>query len=518
MAIPPTVKYINEQLTPYRAEFLVTSEQAEPDLSSLECPSHVKRLDNSSFSPRGEEYLELFRDEVKFEKVLVLMNHWLDGGYNNVFEMIQYLQCDQTLVLDKYGNVTKGRWNYRFKRTFSKVWTGLKDAFTALRILLLLFPPRDGTTPEEKVAGKRRSNRDVTIFLNAMGPERILLNLCRKLVHRNVEVNVLLSRKRGSFLDAIPEGAKVVDLRALSLLDAVRRLALHLRDHRPDVLLSTLPLCNLSIIWARSLSGVFTRVGIMPTTNHTGISRSSNKFRFRILPVLVRVFYPLADVVLPNSRGVAEDLRHLMGEASSNLEVIPTSINREQILRRAKEIPEHPWVYKSDLPLILSAGRLIADKGFDVLIKAFQKVLNDVEARLLILGKGPRQDELESLSRACGIDSKVEFTGFVDNPFAYMNQADLFVLASRREGMPSVLLESLAVGTPVVAANCDSGPSEILEDGKYGALVPVDDPPALSRAIRRSLRDPRDPEVLRDRAKVFSMDELWSRYKEALFV
>jgi len=137
-------------------------------------------------------------------------------------------------------------------------------------------------------------------------------------------------------------------------------------------------------------------------------------------------------------------------------------------------------------------------------------------ARLLILGEGKKRTTLEALARKLGVASDVGLPGFVDNPFAYMARAAVFVLSSAWEGFGNVVAEALACGCPVVSTDCPSGPAEILDGGAYGPLVPVGDDAALAKAILSVLETPPDPERLRARAALFSVDRVADQYLEVL--
>jgi glycosyltransferase involved in cell wall biosynthesis len=139
-----------------------------------------------------------------------------------------------------------------------------------------------------------------------------------------------------------------------------------------------------------------------------------------------------------------------------------------------------------------------------------------VPARLLILGEGPERARLETLVAELGLGQEVAMPGFKTNPYAYMARAKVLVLASRWEGFANVLLEALAVGTPVVATDCPSGPAEILDYGKYGQLVPVQDVEALARALEAALEAEADPAMLKARAKDFALDSIARQYYRIL--
>jgi glycosyltransferase involved in cell wall biosynthesis len=137
-------------------------------------------------------------------------------------------------------------------------------------------------------------------------------------------------------------------------------------------------------------------------------------------------------------------------------------------------------------------------------------------ARLIILGDGSERPALERLIEERGLQNFVRLPGFVVNPYAYMARAAVFVLSSIHEGLPNVLMEALACGTPVVSTDCPSGPRQILDGGRYGPLVPVGDPEALAEAILTTLNNPLPREVLKARAEIFSLDAMADAYLRVL--
>jgi len=171
----------------------------------------------------------------------------------------------------------------------------------------------------------------------------------------------------------------------------------------------------------------------------------------------------------------------------------------------------HPWFAPGEPPVILSVGRLTKQKDYPTLIRAFALVHRERPARLMILGEGEERPKLEALIQELSLDDDVSLPGFVDNPYAYMARSAVFVLSSAWEGLPTVLIEAMAVGTPVVATDCPSGPAEILEGGKWGKLVPVGDVEALAEAIARKISSPMQKSRL-DVCERFRMDKVIAQY------
>jgi glycosyltransferase involved in cell wall biosynthesis len=172
------------------------------------------------------------------------------------------------------------------------------------------------------------------------------------------------------------------------------------------------------------------------------------------------------------------------------------------------------------MPIVIAIGRLVRQKRFDILIEALSNVLTEIDARLIILGDGPDRELLERLVEDLGIPDKVSFEGFQINPYKFLSKAAVFVLSSQREGLPMVILEAIACGIPVVSTDCPSGPREILENGRCGLLVPVNDVNAIANGIKKLLNDKnlrKEFSTLgRERAKYFSIDKIVKQYENVI--
>jgi glycosyltransferase involved in cell wall biosynthesis len=195
---------------------------------------------------------------------------------------------------------------------------------------------------------------------------------------------------------------------------------------------------------------------------------------------------------------------------------IHNPINLERVTQLAREPAEHPWFEDADIPVVLGVGRLVPQKDFPTLMRAFALVRQQRPARLVILGQGRGRPELEALARSLGLEHDLWMPGIALNPYRYMARAAVFALSSAWEGFGNVLLESLACGRPIVSTDCPSGPAEILGNGRFGRLVPVGDAPAMASAILESLAGNHQPDRLRSRAAEFSIERTSQRYLELL--
>ncbi len=388
--------------------------------------------------------------------------------------------------------------------------------------------------------------------------ERVMLNLAGAFVARGYRVDLVLCQVKGPYQDQVPKGVKIIGLetalagwlaRAYILaadpqgfVPLLRPVLLpvkswkkfrylpdlirYLRRERPHVLLSAMTHVNLMALWAQRLAGVSTRVVVSEHITKAQAMKEEPKkkrWHWRFLPPVVQRTYLWAHAIIAVSNGVADDLSLITGIPRKCITTIYNPIVTPELQRKAQVPLDHPWFTLGAPPVVLGAGRLRAQKDFPTLIRAFARARAVREMRLMILGggkdeqrDGQQKAQLLALADQFGVVDDVAFPGFVDNPFAYMARAAVFVLSSAWEGFGNVIVEALACGCPVVSTDCLSGPAEILENGKYGPLAPVGDDVALADAILSVLHTPPDRDQLRTRSAMFSVDHVAERYLEVL--
>jgi glycosyltransferase involved in cell wall biosynthesis len=393
--------------------------------------------------------------------------------------------------------------------------------------------------------------RKIAIFLPSLtagGVARVMLQLAQAFVDRGHTVDLVLCRRHGAFMGLLPPQTRVLELKARSVwvsrlllilrnFAAIRVLALpvlfslkppkslaflpdlihYLRQEKPAVLLSAKTHSNLVALWATQLAKTSNRVVISERTTLSDIIKISRKWRWRfILPVLAHE-YPKAGGIITVSNGVKEELALHTGLPPQKITTIYNPVLTQKIREKSLESINHPWFQKNGpTPIILGVGRLVPQKDFSILIKAFSRVRQSQPAHLVIIGEGRQRSELEALSQSLGVDKDVWMPGFADNPYAFMRVASVLVLSSICEGLPNVLLEALACGCPIVSTDCPSGPSEILKNGTVGPLVPVGDVQALEKAILSTLKTPPSKTLLQARATDFDIREISRQYLSVL--
>jgi glycosyltransferase involved in cell wall biosynthesis len=340
------------------------------------------------------------------------------------------------------------------------------------------------------------------------GAERVMMNLATGFIKSGVKVDFVLAQREGAFMTAFPDSIPLIVLnstqrksgRSIFSLPALVR---YIRRERPDALLTGLH-ANIIAIWAKRLARVPLRV-VISEHNTISMARKFQPRYFRILSNwLIQKNYPFADQIVAVSKGVADDLSVISKIPKEKIAVVANPIITPELISKTKEKCDHPWFRSGEPPVILAIGRFTAQKDFPLLIKAFADVRESMAVRLMILGDGPDRPDFLSLVKKLDLDDEISMPGFVQNPYPYLVNASLFVLSSQWEGLPTVLVEALYCGTPIVATDCQSGPVEILAGGKYGKLVPVGDQKSLSEAIISMLNSP----------KVTPAPESWQPYVE----
>ena len=345
---------------------------------------------------------------------------------------------------------------------------------------------------------KHDAKQHIAIYLPSLhggGAERVMATLANAFTERGFKVDLVLAEAKGPYLKELSPKVRVVDLKVGRVSRSLPGLVGYLRREQPYAMLTALNHANVIAIIARALAGVATRLVISERITLGKASTRNEGMAQRILYVLMRLCYPKADGIVAVSNGAADALSVFAKIPRERITTVYNPCNVIAIQKRAEESLEHPWFLPGEPPVVLGIGRLTTQKDFPLLLKAFAQLRTQCKARLMILGDGELSGSLQDLAHSLGLGAD-DFClqGFVENPFSYLSRCGVFVLSSRWEGLPNVLIQALACGAAIVSTDCPSGPLEILEDGKWGRLVPVGDVQAMAEAMKETLNHQQRPD------------------------
>lgn len=414
------------------------------------------------------------------------------------------------------------------------------------------------TVRTERPASASVRGRRIALLLtdlNGGGVQKMTISLAGALAKRGHEVVIVLYSARGVLKSHLPPMVDLHQLKASSRISArlapvradplaffllllpvilprkqppglkyLSSLALFLRRYRPDALISAAPNCNLAAVWANRLAGGHSKVLISERTAPSKMLAKSGSWRMRFLPPLMHRTYQQADVIVAVSRALGDDLAAVARIPRQRVLTIYNPVVGPNLAQLAAEPVDHPWFAPGLPPVVLSAGRLSAQKDFPTLVRAFAALRARREARLVILGGATADDKTESrqqdllaLAESLGVAADMDLVGYMPNPYAFMARASVFALSSAWEGFGNVLVEALACGCPVVSTDCPHGPAEILDGGRYGRLTPVGDAEAMADALAATIASTPDRAMLHRRAEDFTVDRSVEGYLRALF-
>lgn len=350
--------------------------------------------------------------------------------------------------------------------------------------------------------------------LRVGGAQHVTVNIANGLASRGYPVDLVVSYHQGGFCDRVDSSVNVVDLEtptlpAIGIGASIPPLTHYLNRAEPSMLFSAMTFANVVALVAHRLANTSTR--IIPTEHDEfGMDR---RLKSRLVSGLASRLYGSASHILGVSSGVVESVIRQTTAPEDRVSVMYNPIEVDRIREQSRETPNHQWALDPDIELVFTVGRLEPQKDLATLIESFETVSACLpRARLVVAGRGSLADTLTEQVAACGLDDVVDFPGYVDNPYAFMANASVFALSSRHEGLPTVLIEALSCGCPIVSTNCPSGPAEILNDGEFGRLVPVGDPASLADALVDTIEDPPTADRLRRRADDFATETIIDEY------
>ncbi len=356
------------------------------------------------------------------------------------------------------------------------------------------------------------SPRPVALYtydLDGGGAEKYTVQLANGLIKKKCPVDLLVQTglDKSPYLGDIHPSVRQIEINTQSPFKAVRFLYAYFKNQKPRVLFGVQQKPSLVAIVAAFFAGYRNVVPTMHIHMHS-YTTVDHRLRRNVLRLLVAFFYRLVRLSVAVSTDAGAAMQDWVGR-KAKIRVIPNGFDLDELRQRVAEPVDFPWLACKELPVFIGCGRLVPQKGFDVLIEAFARLRTTEPARLIILGEGELRDDLNKQVARLGIEGDVAMPGFVTNPLAWFARSDAFVLSSRTEGFGIVLVEALLSGTQIVSTDCPSGPTEILRNGAYGQLVPVDDVPAMAEAMKKVIKDKQDRTVLSSEIRSY-IDEHYS--------
>lgn len=354
--------------------------------------------------------------------------------------------------------------------------------------------------------------------LTVGGAERVTVSIVNGLARRGHDVDLLVSYYEGTFVGDVHDAVTVVDLGTpkipvVGVGAAVPKLVSYFRRRSPEMVFAQMLYASDVCLVAHVLSG--SDATVVPTVHNTVGMYDPPKER--LVHRLATLLSDRAGQFVAVSEGAARSVVDELDVPEEKVSVLHNPIPVDEIRAQACEAAQHRWIDDEEYDVVLGIGSLDAQKDFETFLRTFERVHGaDPSTRAIIVGQGPERDDLERLARELGVDEELSFAGYVDNPYSYMAGSDVLLLSSRHEGLPTVLIEAMACGCPVVATDCPSGPRTILAGGTYGPLVDVGDDSGLADAVLSTLAEPPTSGTLVDRARDFAPETVLDDYESFL--
>ncbi|MFY9288972.1 MAG: glycosyltransferase [Alphaproteobacteria bacterium] len=358
--------------------------------------------------------------------------------------------------------------------------------------------------------------RSVTLFLSNLvpgGAERVTLHLANQFATHRLHTTLLLQRKKGALLSDVPRHVLVEALDARNTFTALFPLIKYLRQNHPDILLANMVPNAIIAVLARLISRTQTKIVICLHNPPSAEGQYKKKWQFKFMLFLSYLLFRWADKIIAVSDHVAQDTAKIARLKRDEIITIYNPVISADFDVLAAAPLTHPWLQDDGPPVILAVGRLVAQKDYALLVQAFSAVAHKKNVRLIILGDGPLLEDLKQHALKLGVEDRMQCLGYQANPIPFMKKAALLVTPSQHEGFGNVIAEALACGTPVVSTNC-GGPAEILDNGRYGPLVPVGNVYAMAQAIQTTLDNPLPREVLKQRGHEFTIERSATEYRK----
>ena len=340
------------------------------------------------------------------------------------------------------------------------------------------------------------------------------IRLAKLFLRRGYDVDFILGYVPDKLELPLLEGIKTIVFdrpRVITMFDLVMKC---LHTNKPDIVISAEDHLNAVVLLSAMLTRSNAKISV--SSRVTPFDTYSNKLFSKrwVLKYFMQFVQSRADALVCVSKDMVEQYKTVFKD--SRHQCIYNVVRDAQSDERMLECVDEEWLINKTAPVVVSAGRLAPEKGYPDLIMAIKELSKTKDIRLLMLGDGPMREKLESIIEKENLSSIIKLVGFQENPLKYYSKADVFVLSSYVEGLPNVLVEAMMCGCTPVSTDCPTGPREVLQNERYGYLVPIHDPKALAEGIEKALDQTISLELLKEGIKDFTEDAVFKRYQTLL--
>ncbi len=323
--------------------------------------------------------------------------------------------------------------------------------------------------------------------LKGGGAEKVYLNLANYWIEKGIKVTFILNKKQGEYLELLNKQIKVINLNVSRIREALIKLPFVLHKEKASVCIAAMwPITSLTVLIFKLFFIKKTKLIISDHVNLTESIKRETNFSFSLFKLILRFTYPFADGIICVSEGVKKEICKLAKIKKNKIKTIYNPLIDEKNL---KKLEYYKNFKKNNTKTIISVGSLKEQKNHEMLIKLFSKIDDKIDVKLLIIGSGPLKDYLKKLIKSLNQSNRISIINFDKNIYKYYLQSHIFVLTSKWEGFGNVIVEALHCGLEVISSDCDFGPSEILEKGKYGFLFNLDEENKCSDKLIKLLKN-----------------------------
>ena len=347
------------------------------------------------------------------------------------------------------------------------------------------------------------------------GAERVAISLCNGLAEKDFAIILIVVNKTGPMLNGLNQNIEIYELASTRMAFAFFELSKEIKKLNPDLLISHMTHVNVTACLAAFLGRFSNKLVVVEHNQMAQNYKELEKRTVKTAYLMSKFLYKLPKKIIAVSEGVKNSITKFTWVGEEEVDVIYNPVVSDELLlyNPSPRAGIHPY-FSENSPVFVCVGSLTKQKNFPLFLRAFRIVLNKENVNALILGEGAERDMLQDIISDLNLEANVQLPGFVNNPYDFIANADTFVLSSSWEGLPTVLIESLALSTNIVSTNCPSGPEEILESGKYGIIVELDDVEALAAAMIDSLTNKKAG--LKLRAQDFSISKSIFKYSSLI--